>query len=320
MIAEKNSVTVTIPQRISGFFEIVDNPKINMKGIQREEKIGSRGAGFNLTAFGKTTIKYEKLNDSMVSECSIFINGDQLDQSAETTYYIFDNIKSFFNYPFKITIHHKFDLPVGCGYGASGAGALGTIFGFNKLLNLGLSKKECSRTAHIAEVVNKTGLGTVCGQLQGGLCVLEEPGFPCMSHRIKIPKDLKVICGTFGPIKTKSILSDPDLNLRIKKAGQNAMKILNQTPNISTFMKVSKEFVYKTEIMDILKLYETKELITQLDGLNTYGASMNQLGRSVYCVCNHEEKREVLEIFESYKPKIKTFIFEINENEPIKFL
>jgi pantoate kinase len=319
MNAEEKVVTVTIPHRISGFFEIVDNPKQD-NNREIEEKIGSRGAGFNLTGLGRTRLSYQKLNPSENSECEIFINGEQLNENAETTYYIFDRIKNSLQDPLKVVIEHFFDLPVGCGYGASGSGALGTIFGLNKLLSLGFSRRECCKRAHISEVVNKTGLGTVCGQLQGGLCILKEPGFPCVSSRINVPKDLKVICGTFGPIKTKSILSNPDLNSRIKKCGAKAMKKLTQAPTINTFIKASIEFVEEIELMEILNLTEIKELVINLNNLKVLGASMNQLGRSVYCICHMKEIDNVLEVFKTYEPEIKTFIFEINEDKPIKYL
>jgi len=320
MTNTQKTVTLTIPHRISGFFEIIDNPEMGDNKRTKEEKIGSRGAGFNLTSLGTTSLSYKDLNDASQSECEIFINGKMMNENAETTYYIFNLIKDLLSYPLKIQIRHKFDLPVGCGYGASGSGALGTIFGLNRLLSLNLSERECGKIAHIAEVVNKTGLGTVCGQLTGSLCILEEPGFPCVSKRIKIPNNLKVICGTFGPIKTKSILSDPLLSSEIKKAGQKALKKLNRSPDISTFMKASIEFVYETKIMEILNLTEIIELIEELNKLKILGASMNQLGRSVFCIGNKKEKINALEIFSSYQPEIEIYDCEINQEDPINFM
>ena len=60
MLPRKNKVIVTVPHRISGFFEIVD--EINGSKIINPEKIGSRGAGFNLNSFGRTKVIFEKNN------------------------------------------------------------------------------------------------------------------------------------------------------------------------------------------------------------------------------------------------------------------
>ena len=224
MVTNTDKIIVEVPHRISGFFEIVD--KRNGISIVNPEKIGSRGAGFNVSGVGKTVISYKKLEKEEESQCSIYISEEKLDKKAETTYFIFDYIRKQIDYPVNVIIEHFFDLPVGCGYGASGSGAIGTIFGLNKLLNLNLTNLESGRIAHIAEVVNKTGLGTVCGQLGRGLCVLKEPGYPCNHERLKSPNDLLVICGSFGAIKTKSILSDESLSSKIKQAGKVALRKL----------------------------------------------------------------------------------------------
>ncbi|MFW9773302.1 MAG: hypothetical protein ACFFFB_27215 [Candidatus Heimdallarchaeota archaeon] len=314
MAPNKAEVIIKVPHRISGFFEIVD--EINGAPINNPEKIGSRGAGFNLSAVGTTRIHIEESDNPDKEELKILINNEKVDQKAETTYYICNYIKKYLKKPFKISIFHNFDLPVGCGYGGSGSGALGTTYGLNNALGLNLPPIELGRIAHIAEVENRTGLGTVCGQLRGGLCILKEPGYPCVSESIRIPNNLKVLCGSFGMIHTKSILTDPILNMEIKKAGRRAQKVLLENPNIKTFINASTEFVRETKMIEILNLHEIKELVQSLNKLKILGASMNQLGRSVYAICTTGQEGKVMEIYDSYKPNIKIFNLSINLNGP----
>ncbi len=315
MSKRTKKIIVEVPHRISGFFEIVD--KINGVSISTLERVGSRGAGFCLSAKGKTEIITENQKRNNDFKVEIYINGNKMNQKAETTSFIVDHIKKLIKRPYKLRINHSFDLPVGCGYGASGAGALGTIFGLNNLFDLGLSNYEKGRIAHIAEVVNHTGLGTVCGQLNGGIGIVKEPGYPCIYERISTPQNIKIMCGSFGMIHTKSILTDPVLNLKIKEAGKIALKKLIKNPNIKTFMNVSLNFVKNIEILDILNLPEIKELIDDLNKLDIIGASMNQLGRSVYAICGKENENEVLNVMESYKPEINTFSTSIQRNKSI---
>ncbi|MFX0006672.1 MAG: pantoate kinase [Promethearchaeota archaeon] len=315
MSKNTKKIIVEVPLRISGFFEIVD--KINGIKIIDPERVGSRGAGLCLSAKGKTEIiaeNFKRNNDFMVE---IYINGNKMNQQAETTSYIVDQIKKFIKNPYNIRINHFFDLPVGCGYGASGAGALGTIFGLNNLFKLGLSYYEQGKIAHIAEVVNHTGLGTVCGQLNGGIGIVKEPGYPCVYKRIKTPSNIIIICGSFGMIHTKSILTNPVLNIKIKEAGKIALKKIIKNPDIKSFLDISLEFVRNTEILEILKLSKVKELIDDLNRLDIIGASMNQLGRSVYAICGKEKENEVLNVMESYKPELKTFSTHIQQNKSI---
>ena len=312
-----NKITVEVPHRISGFFEIVDKKNGNI--INNPEQIGSRGAGFNVSGKGRTDLSFENLEKGKESCCTIYINDEKFDKKAETTCFIFDYVKKLIKVPVKVKIEHFFDLPVGCGYGASGSGALGTIFGLNKLFNLNLDDLENGKIAHIAEVVKKTGLGTVCGQLGRGLCILKEPGYPCTYERLKSPNDLLVICGSFGTILTKSILLDASLSSKIKRAGKIALNKLMLEPNYRNFIKVSFQFVEESEILNILHLDRIRELLNDLHKLDIIGASMNQLGRSIYIFCKKGKENEVLEVLNTYKPEILIFKLTINNRNTISF-
>ncbi len=318
MTKRNKKVIVVVPHRISGFFEIVD--QINGVKLNNPVQIGSRGAGFNLSAVGRTEVIIKEVENYNDIKCPISINNRELNEKAETTYYILNNIKKYLTSPIKITINHVFDLPVGCGYGASGSGALGTIYGLNQLLNLNLSDKEKGRIAHIAEVVNKTGLGTVCGQMAGGLCILKEPGYPCKHVHINFPGNIMVICGSFGMIHTKSILNSNSLSLRIKKAGRIALQKLIHEPNIKTFIKASIEFVKETDILNILSLTNIKELMDDLNKLDIIGASMNQLGRSVYAICKKKDEKKALDVFQTFQPGVKIFNLSISNQKPQIFV
>ena len=117
-------------------------------------------------------------------------------------------------------------------------------------------------------------------------------------------------------IHTKSILNSPQLSSKIKEAGRKALKKLNNTPNIQTFISASIEFVKNTDILEIMNLSKTKELIENLNKLDIYGASMNQLGRSVYAICKKSDEEKVLEAFNSFKPEISVYISAINKKSP----
>jgi len=318
MSNQEGKVIIKVPHRISGFFEIVD--KLNGISIENPQLVGSRGAGFNINNFGITEITSQEPKDPSCSTCQIFINGAELNEKAETTHFIFDYLKHKFKKPSHLIIEHDFDLPVGSGYGASGSGALGTVYGISSLLKLKISDYEKGKIAHIAEVSNKTGLGTICGQLGGGLCILKEPGYPCVSERIQFPSNLSIVCGSFGMIHTKSILNNHRLNMNIKKAGREALTKLLQDPSIYTFMNASIEFVQNSHILDILQLTTIRELIQDLNKLNITGASMNQLGRSVYAVCNKRDKAKVLDVFDGYRPEINIIETNIYESKTINII
>ncbi|MBD3215040.1 MAG: hypothetical protein GF311_20685 [Candidatus Lokiarchaeota archaeon] len=312
-MSERKKIIIKVPHRVTGFFEIVDT-KNGIK-LENPELIGSRGAGFTLSAMGTTQIFSESIgkNKRNSSSCEIYINGSQVDKEAETTYYIYDYIKNSLPNAHNIKIFHEFDLPVGCGYGASGSGALGTIFGLNRLFNLNLSDFECGRIAHIAEVINKTGLGTVCGQLSAGLGIVAAPGYPCKYEYIKFPANIRVICTSFGAISTKEFLSNQSLHSIVNKPGKEALRKLKIDPNIKKFATLSWRFVKDTKILDILNLFKIRNLLEELNKKQIIGASLNQLGKSIFAICKKKRVDEITEIIESYQTVNKIYCLKIEE-------
>ncbi len=311
MIENNRDFNIKVPHRITGFFEIIN--KNNKVHSSDPANIGSRGVGFTLNAFGTTIINTQALERNNDTICNIYINGEKLDQKAGTSYYIFNSVKHLIRKPRIINVYHNFELPVESGYGASGSGALGLIFGLNKILNLGFTIYECGRIAHVSEVINKTGLGTVCGQLNPGLSILKEGGYPCVCEKIYVPKNIRVITTSFGKISTTNILADEKVRSVIIKVGKDIFQRFIKNPNINTFAELSLEFVEKTNLINLLDLVNVQELLSQLKKEKIIGASMNQLGRSIYAICEDKDIRKIEDIFESYQNKKKIYILKIDE-------
>jgi len=72
--------------------------------------------------------------------------------------------------------------------------------------------------------------------------------------------------------------------------------------------------------MEILNLDKTKDLLTELQKLKIVGASMNQLGRSVYAFCKKGKEGKVIDIYNTFKPNLKSFTLAINDQKTINFI
>ncbi len=308
-------ITVLVPHRISGFFQIVESG--GGRPVDDLSRIGSKGGGPSLSNYGKTKIKIKEFLDSTEpSKCTITINGSESTKTARTTFYVFSHYTSLIKRPVDIEIHHEYELPLGAGYGSSGCGAIGTSFGLNYLLNVGLSYNQAGRIAHIAEVMNRTGLGTVGGQLTGGISITTKAGFPFELDRIFCPPNIKIVCGSFGSIPTQSIIGDPLHKSRIKEAGARAMNTLLKNPVFTEFIEVSQQFVEDIQILEPNEMQEIRELISELNKLTVFGASMNQLGKSVYCFCKSSEVNRVTDTFNSFSPSFLK-VLEVCETGPV---
>ncbi|MBI2656326.1 hypothetical protein HYX03_01135 [Candidatus Woesearchaeota archaeon] len=211
---------------------------------------------------------------------------------AERTEVVFDNVS--INFPTvksvvdeltkeKLRICIKSKLPLGCGFGLSGASALATAYAVNKLLKLRKSNKELAVIAHIAEVENKTGLGDVVNQYYGGFCVKLKPSSHFIIKRLHI-NNVDVYCRYFSGINTKSIIANPRLKAKINKAAAHALNkiktLLNQKnkTKFSDIIKISKEFAFNSKLLKNKRTIGTIRNIEKNDGT----ASMIMLGNAVF--------------------------------------
>ena len=243
MVNLEKQIEVWIPHRISGFFQMM-NPETTKK-IKNPLKIGSRGGGPALEVYGKTKIYVNfnntKTNNTKKINHNIYINEKNKTSLANTSETVINYMKPFILKELqgfcKLDIFHSFELPIGAGYGSSGAGALGIALGLNKLFKLGFSDFEAAKFAHIAEVENHTGLGTVGGQFIGGFTISMEPGYPFQMKKIPIPSYLRIIIASFGAISTKSILTEQNYKKLIYKIGKKYMKRMKTDFSIKNFME-----------------------------------------------------------------------------------
>lgn len=185
-------------------------------------------------------------------------------------------IKKLTKQPVEINI--KSELPIAVGFGISGASALGTAFALGKLLKIKKSKKQLALIAHTAEVENRTGLGDVNGQLNGGFLIKTKKGQPLKAERLPI-KNKSIYYRIFSKIETKKILKDKNKEKIINKAADKALKKIKNKKNISLnqIITISKEFAIKSKLLN-KNLSKTIKKIEKNNGK----ASMIMLGNSIF--------------------------------------
>lgn len=242
------------PAHITGFFYAHEDAD--------PLKMGSCGCGFTLEHGVHTAAWPSGTTD-------VFIDGTPSEASTTRTV-----VELLAGRP--VHVESDLDLPVGGGFGASGAGAFSTALALNSALGLGKTYNELAYAAHVAEVKNRTGLGDVAGMTLGGLVVRLAPGAPFTLDRIPIaPRDIYYV--HFGPISTKSVLSDAKEKALINGAGKKCLKELLKAPTFEQFMRLSREFSVDTGLISP-KALDAVEAVEAFDGL----AAMAMLGDTVF--------------------------------------
>ncbi len=245
------SVSIEVPLHVTGFFRahLHENPLY----------AGSIGAGFSFQTYLKTTVKINELG-----EIRIFINGEEKTEEAKTSYtaaeQFFERCEIFEG----VDIFHEVPAPIGCGLATSGAGALGVVFGLNELFGMGINKVELAQIAHVAEVENKTGLGSVIAQYEGQFEIRLKPGAPGIGVVKRIPVDAEVAIIVFGEIPTPEILKSEEKIKKIENAFDNKNEILASAFSIEKFCELSLDFAKRSglltrrgeRILEIAKKYD----------------------------------------------------------------
>jgi len=243
-----------VPGHVSGFFTVdrADDPT----------KTGSRGAG--LAIADGVTVGVEPAEDR-----SVYLNDSSIEMDAVDR--VLDALEA------SVRVTAETDLPIGAGFGVSGAVALGTALATNQVYDRRLSENELVTIAHGAEVQAGTGLGDVVAQARGGVPVRLEPGGPKHGVLDGIPRRARVEYHTFGDLPTDDVLSGD--TEPITRAGKQALSRVVQEPTLSTFVYASRRFAREAGLLTE-RAHEAILEVNEADG----HASMAMLGNTVFAL------------------------------------
>ena len=278
-----------VPGHITGFFRIHDDAEDPLLR-------GSTGAGFSVEMGTHTTVSVFE-NDT--PEISTIFNNEIID--ARVTYMVVQKMVEKYEKQLKVNVAHRSSLPPGAGFGSSGAGALGTALSLGRLLDSAMSYETAACYAHVAEVVNHTGLGDVIAQTKGGLEIRVRPGGPGIGEVVRMDDsapECVVLAGAPG-IYTRDVLTNPESRARINKAGDRLVQRMMKRRDLKTFILCSRKFT------DSIRL-ATERVINALHDLDVAGfpdSSMVMLGDSVFCFCDDNESGSVIDILDGYWDK-----------------
>ncbi|UPV72987.1 pantoate kinase [Halorussus limi] len=245
-----------VPGHVTGFFSVheADDP----------EQAGSRGAGLTLSE--GVTVEVEP-----AAETSMQLNDEPAAVEAVT------RVLSDLGVEARVTA--TTDLPVGAGFGVSGAAALGTALAANRSFECGRSENELVAIAHAAEVEAGTGLGDVVAQARGGVPVRLDPGAPEYGRMDGVPARTRVEYLTLGERSTSEVLAgNTD---RLSEVGVDKLVRLVEEPTLPTLMAASREFAREADLL-------TPEIAGVLSEVEEAGgeAAMAMLGETVFALGN----------------------------------
>jgi len=168
------------------------------------------------------------------------------------------------------TVRLETDVPIGCGFGVSGAATLATALAVNEEQALGHDRDELVEASHRAEVAAGTGLGDVFVQERGGLVWNTGEGVE------RIPRTDRIEYATYGGITTADVIGDDETIERVARVGRNALATLDPEGPLEDLFEVSWTFAKRTGLAPERIAEDVREA-RRADG----AATMAMLGETV---------------------------------------
>ena len=255
------------PGNLSCVFKIIPHPE--------PTQMHSLGMGFTITEGVVVTVSQHR------SQIAVRFNSSEIHFPT-----VVSVVQKLTPLPMKVEIDSP--LPLGCGFGLSGAASLATTYALNSLLGLGKSEEELAMIAHVAEVENRTGLGDVCAQYHGGCLVKLKRGYPLAAERLPIPAQ-PIYYRYFSSIQTKTILESAERRDRINRAADETLQALekltkSETVDFNACIQLSKQFSLSSGLLEDTRVKETIRTVEEAGGV----ASMIMLGNAVFSTQSFE--------------------------------
>jgi len=305
----RSSKSIFVPSAVSSFFEVCDEDGEGNKIID-PIRMGARGGGFRISR-GVVT----KVTLGQVAEDEVWING-YLTPSAKTSLEAIRLARSIYGFRELVSVKHDVDLPIGCGFGTSAAGALGTVIAIQDALGL-KDTSLAADLAHIAEVRSLTGLGTVIAAASSGGCIglVTEPGAPSIGE-VKMfdcnSSEYNFVSVVFGAVDKSTVLASDGKKKIVNTWGRKVLETILDNPTPATLLQQSLLFAERTG----LATRDVLDLAHFLLRIGAEGAAQNMIGRAVHSLVKAEIAPQIIRDLRRLLPSAKIIYSTLYSDSP----
>lgn len=221
------------PGHVSGLFAIHDE-------AEAVRQKGSRGAGWCLQRGAYATVRKAD------GEGAVRIDGGRQDATVTRA-----ALQALTPEPLDVDI--KLQLPVGQGFGMSGAGTLAACLAATDLMDL--EPEEALAVTHTAEVEHGTGLGDAIGSWFGAGELRLKPGCPPdgWAMQVQAPEETEFLfCVMGGAIDTKGAIRDPELKVATRAMGDEAVDRIVDVGRESAWTRMLAESQHFSRMLGLM--------------------------------------------------------------------
>lgn len=164
-------------------------------------------------------------------------------------------------------------VPVGAGFGASGAATLATALAADAAVGLDHERDALIEASAAAEIAAGTGLGDVYVQAGGGVA------YDTGAGRARRYPDAEIGYVSHGGIETAAVLDDPETMDRIRRAANEAFESFDPDAPLAETVRLAREFAADSGLVTD-RVRATIEEIEAAGGVGT----MAMVGETVVAV------------------------------------
>jgi pantoate kinase len=274
------------PAAISNFFAIHYSGEADPARLGR---FGATGGGYAL-ASGVTTAALVT-RDAGTRSMTVTVNGNPEYEAETTRTAVGLLLDSLGERHCRVELDQTMGVPVGCGFGASAASSLSAVMAVASAISSKLDRESVAYFAHAADILCKTGLGTVSVIYRyGGAGVIVEPGAPGVSKvlAVKVPRDVRVVTASLGPYEKGPLLTSPGMATRINRLGAESIRVASDL-SLESLLRAGEAF---TEGLGIWTP-RVRRLARAAKAAGAMGASQNMVGQAVHAVTAKEDASQV---------------------------
>lgn len=294
------------PAGISSFFEIVERDSAGSP-LTDPAKIGARGGGFGIIRGVSARVNTRKSSHTRIN---IRINSKPA-PAARTTRWAIREILKTRRLAVDVDVHLKIRVPIGAGFGTSAAGTLASCLALADAADIPMTMNDVGRITHVAEVVNKTGLGTASALLTGGFVLVTEPGAPGVGSvdRLMFPEHHSILCAYLGPIPTRGVLAQSNIASKVNPAARQVMDKVRKKPDLYTFLREARRFSESVGF----QTPNVARLVEAMISTGAIGATQNMIGEAVHGVVPEERAKRAVEKLRKAFPSARVFLSHLDD-------
>jgi len=274
------------PAVISNFFTIHDEalsrtpPDLSL--------VGATGGGFTLS---KGVYTHAWVLPSSSRAVSVAVNGDATYPAWTTRRAVELLLEGAGGPPRLVELVQTVEVPIGAGFGSSSASALSAVMAVAAALRLMLTKEAVASYAHQADILQRTGLGTVSSTYRhSGAGLLVKAGGPGVAEikSVEVPPGMRVVTACLPRRLRANPISSTRMRGKVNKLGGAALERASDL-KLDSLLVAGRRFAEELGLMT----RAVQHLVEVSIEKGAVGASQNMLGNSMHAVVPHEDLERV---------------------------